>query len=195
MTGKIILIEGSEATGKSTVAKELAKYYGGIHYHNPAGISESSNKLYDYIKDNANALCDDAMLLLMLSSHITNITEMNALKASGEVVVCDRSILSSFAYNSDYSAYKFRKLLKYARVPELDYDNVFILYSTKKTILERLYSRNDNDPLDDVFINKIDNIIKRYNDDVSSFYPDYIRIDTDNLKSDHVTQMIKEKIL
>lgn len=193
MTGKIILIEGSEATGKSTIARELVIDNIGINYHNPAGKSKMTNNLYDYMKDNANGISDDSMLLLMLSAHITNINEMNALKAAGEFVVCDRSILSSFAYNSTDSVYKFKKLLKYAKVPTLNYDKAFILTSSKETILERLYSRNENDSFDEVFLQKIDTILERYKE-AKSFYKDCIEVNTDTKDIKRVLKIIQEKI-
>jgi len=193
MKGKIILIEGSEATGKSTVSKELAIDFIGVNYHNPAGRTKQSNDLYEYIKENANALSSDSMLLLMLSTHITNINEMNALKASGETVICDRSILSSFAYNSDYSVADFKRLLKYAKVPELQYDHAFVLQSSKQTIIDRLYSRTENDTLDEVFLNKIDKILDRYKES-KSFYKDCIEVNTDTKDIDSVLRTIKRKL-
>jgi thymidylate kinase len=193
MTGKIILIEGSEATGKSTIARELTIDNVGINFHNPAGLSKTTKDLYDYMKTNANTVPSDSMLLLMLAAHIININKMNALKAAGEFVVCDRSILSSFAYNSDHSVDEFNHLLTMVRVPPLNYDKVFVLSSSKETIIKRLYSRKNNDPLDAVFLEKIDTILDRYKE-AKAFYPKCIGVNTDTKDIEGVLKYVKARL-
>lgn len=179
MTGKIIIIEGSEATGKSSLSKRLCESLGGIHFHNPSGETEQINELYEYIKTYSNVLKDDTMLLLMLATHITNINQMNQLKANGEVVVCDRSILSTFAYNTTCDVDNFNEIIKINNIPKLNYDRAFVLSASRDTILNRLGSRSDNDSMDDIFVQKIDSILDRYKM-FRSIYNDAIELNTDN---------------
>ncbi len=106
MKGKFITFEGCEGSGKSTQIELFRKYLEkkGIEYlfvREPGG-TEISEKIRAIILDvNNKEMCDEAEALLYASARAQLIKEkiLPALN-SGKLVLCDRYIDSSFAYQA-----------------------------------------------------------------------------------------------
>ena len=174
MIGKIIVVEGCEATGKSTLAKKLVEKYDGIYFHCPSGILDLTKKIYGIISE--YGMDERTKKLLMMATHIENINTMNDLKNSGEVVICDRSILSAYAYQH-FSLVQFQEFSKNVELPTLNYDFAFVLTACIDTIKDRLETRG-KDVGDTYFLANIERIINKYNNDFDVFYPAAHKLNT-----------------
>lgn len=106
MRGKFITFEGCEGSGKSTQIELYRKYLEekNIEYlfvREPGG-TEISEKIRAIILDvNNDKMCDEAEALLYAAARAQLISEkiLPALN-SGKLVICDRYIDSSFAYQA-----------------------------------------------------------------------------------------------
>ena len=106
MKGKFITFEGCEGSGKSTQIELYRKYLEekNIEYlfvREPGG-TEISEKIRAIILDiNNDKMCDEAEALLYAAARAQLISEkiLPALN-SGKLVICDRYIDSSFAYQA-----------------------------------------------------------------------------------------------
>ncbi len=104
--GYFITLEGCEGSGKSTQLKMLSAYFeekgiDAVFTREPGG-TEISEKIRTIILDSANgAMKDETEALLYAASRVQHINEkiLPAICA-GKVVVCDRYIDSSFAYQA-----------------------------------------------------------------------------------------------
>ena len=185
MTGKIIIIEGYDGTGKTTLAKSLAKKFDGIYFPNPKGNSEFTDDMYSLMKK-YTAIDVDVKILMFLSNHIINIKEMNSLKSAGNVVICDRSILSTLAYQF-LTVERLSALLHHANVPMLMYDKALILTASTEAVMRRIEGRGA-DNLDQYFISNLEKIKTCYNDMTHVIYPikNSMRIDTTEMSKKEV---------
>ena len=105
-SGLFITLEGCEGSGKSTQSARICEYLSGSGYdvvftREPGGtpIAEDIRKI---ILDGRNlAMTDEAEALLYAAARIQHVEEkILPSKRSGKVVVCDRYIDSSFAYQA-----------------------------------------------------------------------------------------------
>ena len=104
MKGKFIAFEGCEGSGKSTQLKLLAEYLIGhgvdfILTREPGG-SEISEQIRGIILNGKNTdMCDECEALLYAAARVQHLkqTVMPALE-DGKLVICDRYIYSSLAY-------------------------------------------------------------------------------------------------
>ena len=104
MKGKFITLEGCEGVGKSRQIKLLEQYLieNGIKYfltREPGG-TPTSEKIREIILDGKNTqIVDECEALLYASARVQLLKEVVAPKLNdGELVICDRYIDSSFAY-------------------------------------------------------------------------------------------------
>lgn len=160
MMGKIIVVEGYDGTGKTTLAENLAKTYDGIYFPNPKGHSEFTQDMYALMKKHTT-INEDAKVLMFLANHIINIQAMNDLKQQGKTIICDRSILSTLAYQF-LSVDRLYDLLVSTHVPILNYDCALILTATTEAVLNRISNRGA-DNLDQYFISNLESIKTCYN--------------------------------
>ena len=104
MRGKFITFEGCEGSGKSTQLKLLADYLNGlgvdfIMTREPGGseISEEIRKII--LNKNYDKMCDECEALLYAAARIQHLREKIApALARGTLVICDRYVDSSLAY-------------------------------------------------------------------------------------------------
>ena len=152
-----ILIEGTDYSGKSTLAKDLKRWFetekqqSFVYYHNPKGLTPESNELYESIKNETDMREKEIKILL---SHSINQKEIDSISQTQNVIV-DRSIYTFYAYQMNhlndqeicdlvYKAFDF---------PNFSFDAAFCLTSEKHIARLRAQKRVDNDPLDDYFLN------------------------------------------
>lgn len=104
MRGKFITFEGCEGSGKSTQLRLLGEYLKdtGANYimtREPGG-SAIAEKIRNIILDPGNAeMCDECEALLYAAARIQHLKEIvEPALAAGKLVICDRYVDSSFAY-------------------------------------------------------------------------------------------------
>ena len=104
MRGKFVTVEGCEGSGKSTQLKLLAEYLNSIGAdfimtREPGG-SEISEEIRTIILNGKyKEMCDECEALLYAAARIQHLKEIvEPALASGKLVICDRFVDSSFAY-------------------------------------------------------------------------------------------------
>ncbi|GIU84767.1 MAG: thymidylate kinase [Acidimicrobiales bacterium] len=98
MRGKLIAVEGVEASGKSTQAERLARHLGALLTREPGGTA-LGERLRELLLDPRVGMTERAEALLIAADRAQHVAEvvMPALSA-GRDVVSDRWIPSSLAY-------------------------------------------------------------------------------------------------
>ena len=104
--GYFITLEGCEGSGKSTQLKKLEEFLkeSGVEFiftREPGGtpIAEQIRKII--LDGNNTEMCDETEALLYASSRVQHIKEkILPAKSQGKIVICDRYIDSSFAYQA-----------------------------------------------------------------------------------------------
>lgn len=187
MTGKIILVEGPEATGKSTLCRLLSERTpGSVVFHCPKGDSKVSNELYDVVKDNSD-MDERVKRLVLLATHVENINHLNKLRQDGHTVFCDRSIVSFLTYQG-VSDNDILKMIEVHHVPSLECDAAIILMADKPVMIQRLTERGV-DSLDSYFLANIERIMDRYRELAANPFADVISIDTSDIDQDECLEI------
>lgn len=99
MTGRLIVFEGGEGSGKSTQAKRLAERLGALHTFEP-GDTPLGAQVRQILLDQATLdITPRAEALLMAADRAQHVAEViRPALAAGRTVVTDRYIASSIAY-------------------------------------------------------------------------------------------------
>ncbi|MDP9453889.1 MAG: dTMP kinase [Actinomycetota bacterium] len=99
MRGRLVVLEGGEACGKSTQAGLLAPRLGAVLTREPGG-TEIGERLRDLVLDPASAVLDARTeALLMAAARAQHVAEVvRPALAAGRDVVSDRFVGSSLAY-------------------------------------------------------------------------------------------------
>ncbi len=146
MKGNFITFEGCEGSGKSTQINLFKNYLDkkGVDYlfvREPGGteISEQIRKIILDVKN--SEMCDQAEALLYASARAQLISEkiLPALNA-GKIVLCDRYIDSSFAYQAYARGLGFdfiSKINSYALENCMPVKTVFLNISSKDAFLRK----------------------------------------------------------
>jgi dTMP kinase len=98
-SGRLIVFEGGEGSGKSTQAERLATRLGAVLTHEPGatGLGAALRRLL--LDEQAATLDERAEALLMAADRAQHVAEIvGPALAAGRTVVCDRYIGSSLAY-------------------------------------------------------------------------------------------------
>lgn len=104
MRGKFITFEGCEGSGKSTQIKLLGEYLKAqgvdhIMSREPGGSEISEDIRRIILNGKYTAMCDECEALLYAASRVQHIKEViEPALAAGKLVICDRYVDSSFAY-------------------------------------------------------------------------------------------------
>lgn len=104
MKGIFIVLEGSDGSGKSTMAKKIGDYYGSkgreIEFTREPGGTNISEKVRDLILDNNNTEMDyrtEALLYAAARAQLVSEKIKPWLK-EGKIVICERYVYSSLVY-------------------------------------------------------------------------------------------------
>ena len=99
MTGRFIVVEGADGTGKSTQARLLAERLGAVFTREPGG-TPLGERIRDLVLDpDGDAPVDRAEALLMAAARAQHVAQVVApALAAGQDVVSDRYVASSVAY-------------------------------------------------------------------------------------------------
>ena len=149
MRGLFITFEGPDGSGKTTVCKEDG--YDVIHTREPGGI-EIAEKIRKIILDPSNTDMDERTeALLYAASRRQHLVKkvLPALK-EGKIVVCERFVDSSLAYQGYGRKIGFDEVLKINEfaIEGLFPDLTIYLDVDEKTGLKRIESRSFKDRLD-----------------------------------------------
>lgn len=148
MQGKFITLEGLEGAGKSTQVANLSNYLKtlGIEVvttREPGGIT-FGEKIRQLLLDPANNISATTELLLFYAARIEHIEQViKPALESGQWVICDRFIDSSYAYQGGGRniPIKWIKELTQLTVPTLIPDITLLLDITPDYIQQRMQGR------------------------------------------------------
>jgi dTMP kinase len=103
MTGRIIVFEGVDGTGKSTLAEMLAKDLDAIYYAFPGKEPYTLGSAVYNIHHSTIEACPESMQLLHIAAHINALkTRIIPWLAAGKTVVLDRFYWSTYVYGLAY---------------------------------------------------------------------------------------------
>lgn len=173
--GKVILIEGYDFTGKTSVCNHLVEEYDGYYFHNPEGKTDLTRTTYNLIKDNKN-MDETTKLLLILSTFSENINYINKMKHDGKTIIVDRGILSVYCYQF-INFESFTNLMSIIDMPKMEVDEVFVLTASIEALKDRMQKRGE-DNLDSYFFTNIEKIMTKYHEHYADFYPKAHKIST-----------------
>lgn len=169
--GKIILIEGPDASGKSSTAKHLVSALpNSVYFHSPLGNTKTSAELYAVLKTDRPELQANVRLMLMLTGNLINIEAMNKLKAEGYTVIADRSMLSNLVYQN-IGSYDYHQLDSILHFPQLSVDLVFLFTAETPVLIRRFNERSVKDNMDVDAMSRIDAIKDGYARKWGALYP------------------------
>lgn len=103
MSGKLIVLEGIDGSGKGTQIARLTDRLEASGYKVLVTREPSAGPIGTLIRQalaDASQFDEATMALLFAADRLEHIREMKAHLAAGEIVLCDRYVLSSLAYNS-----------------------------------------------------------------------------------------------
>ena len=192
----IVLIEGVDFTGKTTIAQMLKKHIdsisddGCVYFHNPEGLNDESRELYDKIKNTKDQTLKD---IYLLQSHYLNQKKINKLAKTTNVVV-DRSIFTYCMYNMNGDDDSVISLTEHLfDFPKYHFDYAIGLNADIEELQRRAKNRGHNDVLDDYFLKHLVSI-KRHMDnfEYTTVFDSDVRLcyDTTNLTTHGVYSKI-----
>lgn len=173
----LIVIEGPDGSGKTTLVKEISKQIDNCVVSNPFDneygklvkqiLNYSKVKLPDLQENNEFhqfAFKNELMKNAIYCAH----EELKELfQSRDKIVLMDRWVPSFYAYQNPYLTKEtsdfFSQYFDYHEGSMYRPDFSIYLLADKQTILERISGRGETDKLDDHFINRIDDIINDYN--------------------------------
>lgn len=103
MSGKLIVLEGIDGSGKGTQLDLLAEKLKASGHQVVLTREPSDSSIGQLIRQalsDASQFDEATMALLFAADRLEHIKEIKAHLAKGAVVLCDRYVLSSLAYNS-----------------------------------------------------------------------------------------------
>ena len=153
--GKFLVFEGCEGSGKSTQLRMLSEYLDkiGVNFimtREPGGnpISEEIRKII--LNGKNTAMCDECEALLYAAARIQHLKEIiEPALAAGKLVVCDRYVYSSLAYQGyarglgDY----VKEINAYA-LTNYPPDMTFFLDISPEDAFKRKHGADENDRME-----------------------------------------------
>lgn len=191
MSGKIVLLEGADCSGKTTIAKRLVEDVDGIYYHNPAGVTPLTNDFYNHV---LKKVADQPMgitRLLQLAGNALNAHTMNQLREAGNFVVSDRNLLSTIVYQR-MEPHDIQEIMGVVGAETYKFDCAILLTNSYETMLKRMDVRGEPDAWDKHLIDHGHELIGRYRKYAPLVYRDVHIIETDNLSLDEVYEQVKK---
>jgi dTMP kinase len=156
-----ITFEGIDGSGKTTQSKLLADYYQQIHGENNViltrepGGTEFAEKIREVLlTNNIDPISELLLLISMRCEHMEKLI-LPALK-EGKVVICDRFIDSTIAYQGYGLGVDLELIRKLHELVEIKYSDItFILDIDVNIGLNRAKDKNKYEEMDVIFYNKV----------------------------------------
>ena len=149
---QFITFEGIEGCGKSTQAKKLYEYFLSkqidcLLTREPGGCLASEKIREILLDEEIEKLSPKSELLLNFSSRIEHVEKVikPALK-SGKIVICDRFVDSTFAYQGSAMGLSFKVIEQIQRIAIQDFlpDITFLIKVSVEEAFARISSRGNN---------------------------------------------------
>ncbi len=173
---KFILFEGTDGSGKTSLAKKMAESTGSIYYYNPPEVLRSLRNFAD------ESLPHIRYQYYLLGNHIAA-EEIKELLKTGHVI-CDWYIFSTIAYHSIL-------LNKELTLPDIFMPDKIIFVSAEWNEIEkRLNARESTSKYEDLEFLK--NVYEQYVRILSPL-SNVLKMDTTGKDSEHVVSEILEK--
>lgn len=186
-TGKFITLEGCEGSGKSTQLRLLKEYFEKrgddfIFTREPGGtdISESIRNII--LEGKNREMCDETEALLFAAARAQHVKQkILPAKQAGKIVVCDRYIHSSLAYQA-YArglGYKFVSEINSYAMDNCMPDTALFLDITPDRAFERKGGADKNDRLEQSGIEFHRRVYDGYLRLAEKFPDHFVRINAD----------------
>lgn len=157
MTGKLIAVEGGDATGKGTLVRSLVEHLNSegltsVTVH-PWVNTDVGKKVREIIVNTQGKLDVRTRIMLACAAHRTLQEEtIRPILAKGVNVVLDRCLLSTFVYQGILEGATMETVdnIRRAGGVELKFDTTLVLMANTDTILNRIQNRagEESDPMD-----------------------------------------------
>lgn len=203
MTGFFVTFEGGEATGKSTASVRCAEILGdrALWTREPGGTRlgmDIRSILLDFERAAPNEIAEFLLFQADRAQHVREV--ISPARSAGRIVLCDRFILSSIAYQIDGRGISESEGLTTIRLATggLIPDLTILFAVDEEEGARRLRGRNDkpNDRLDNEAIDFHRRVRasfeRRYGD--ASLAHRWARIDTTNTNPEDVAQKASQII-
>lgn len=199
MEGKIIVFEGVEGTGKTTIAKKLLKYLKNkgkksILLREPGG-TEISEKIRKILLDCKHKNIDKKTeFLLYLASRAQLISEkIKELLKKNYIIILDRFYLATIVYQGYARGLdmKFIKAVNNFIIEDIKPDITIILDASLNTIYERIKNRKNLNRIDKESVDFHRKVKNGYLKESKNFKNCYV-INTDNKKIKDVFKITME---
>ncbi|MGB4608252.1 MAG: dTMP kinase [Tissierellia bacterium] len=197
MEGRFIVLEGSDGSGKSTIADRIGKYFSqkghDIEFTREPGGTQISEKIRELILDRDNTEMDyrtEALLYAASRAQLVSEKIIPWLKA-GKVVISERYVYSSLVYQGlgrGLGIDEVKKINDFATAG-LKPDLVIFLDIDPEKALKRKLSIDGGDRLENEDISFHRSVYEGYKK-LSSHFPEIITIDGDR-SIDEVFEEIK----
>lgn len=168
MTNKLIVLEGIDGVGKTTIAKLLKKELSqrgirAVRYEERERSTEGFNAIKPFIKQQAPL---DASLLFYIASSIYKSQRIEKLLKKNWVI-CDRYIYSTLAYHKVRGAHM--SLVADLRKLPIRLPDFFFLLSVREDVrMKRVRAKKDHTPADMLpkkkgsFVAKMENVLNEF---------------------------------
>ena len=187
----IIVFEGIEASGKSTSLKKIIKYFKSnkikyVTFREPGGTN-FSERLRSYMLNKKSKLNKKTDLFLLMASRSENIDKILKENYKKKVILIDRFIDSTLAYQHYGMGLDKDLILKMNNfiLGNLRPNFTFLSIVNKKNMLERLKLRKNNNKYDNFNYNFYNNVQKGFLEISNKNKSKYLILDSnkDNLKT------------
>ena len=187
----IIVFEGIEASGKSTSLKKIIKYLKSnkikyVTFREPGGTN-FSERLRSYMLNKKSKLNNKTDLFLLMASRSENIDKILKENYKKKVILIDRFIDSTLAYQHYGMGLDKDLILKMNNfiLGNLRPNFTFLSIVNKKNMLERLKLRKNNNKYDNFNYNFYNNVQKGFLEISNKNKSKYLILDSnkDSLKT------------
>ena len=201
MEGRFIVLEGSDGSGKSTMADRIGKYFNEkgrlIEFTREPGGTQISEKIRELILDRDNIEMDyrtEALLYAASRAQLVSEKIIPWLKA-GKVVISERYVYSSLVYQGlgrGLGIDEVKKINDFATAG-IKPDLVILLDVEPEKALKRKLSLDGGDRLENEDISFHKSVYEGYKE-LSSYFPEIIVIDGERT-IDEIFEDIKELLI
>lgn len=203
MKGKFITFEGCEGSGKSTQLRLLGQYLTdtGVDFimtREPGGSEIAEDIRRIILNGNYTAMCDECEALLYAAARIQHLKEVvQPALAAGKLVVCDRYVHSSFAYQGYARGLgtEFIKNINAYALEKCPPDLTIFLDISPKDAFERKHGADQNDRLEQMGLEFHQKVYMGYKNLLKE-YPCIVAVDCSGTKfetAENIKNLLKVK--